>query len=286
MASGSDAHIRELFSRLDGLLYELKEAFFRLEEQALRDELTGLYNRRALDRRLEEEAHRAKRHGRPFSLLFIDVDDFKGLNDAHGHCVGDEVLKSIAGTIVAQGRAMDLFFRYGGEEFVALLPETRLDDAMIVAERIRRAVAESTSAGGVRQVTVSVGVAAFPDHGEDIPTLLRAADRAQYSAKGSGKNRVYKVGAAPEEEGLPRDGGREERPLWLPPPGEVRVAVGFNQGRQEPSALWLNGEVHPITSATALGTAGAGGGPRYVVTAGGGRFELFRRQGQWFLKQL
>lgn len=283
MSAGPDSQIRELLSRFEALFSELKEAVARLEEQALRDELTGLYNRRALDRRLEEEMHRALRHRRPFSLLFIDVDDFKGLNDAYGHCLGDQVLQEIGQTLLAHGRAMDVFFRYGGEEFVAILPETVTADALKVAERIRRAVAERPLAGGVVQVTVSVGVATFPDHGGSVAELIKAADRAQYRAKGRGKNRVYTVSDVAHEEASGPLGGRL---LPLPSSGEVRVAVGFNQDLGEPSALWVDGELHPIESATPIEAPAAGAGRRYVVATGSGRFELFRRDREWFVKPL
>ena len=286
MSEGPHSHsqIRELLSRFETLLSELKEAVARLEEQALRDELTGLYNRRALDQRLEEEVHRALRHNRCFSLLFIDVDDFKDLNDSYGHYLGDQVLREIGQTLLANGRAMDVFFRYGGEEFVAILPETKASDALKVAERVRRAVAEHPFAGGAVQVTVSVGVAAFPDHGESVSELLKAADRAQYRAKGRGKNRVYTVG-----DGDSGDNASHRLNCWLlatPPPGEVRVAVGFSQGQDEPSALWVDGELQPIESATPIGALGAGADRRYVVATGAGRFELFRRDRGWFLRPL
>ncbi len=281
MSAGPDSQIQELLGRFEALLSELKEAVARLEEQALRDELTGLYNRRALDRRLEEEVHRALRHGRSFSLLFIDVDDFKGLNDSYGHCLGDKVLQEIGKILLANGRAMDVFFRYGGEEFVAILPETKTSDAVKVAERVRRAVAERPLAGGAVQVTVSVGVATFPDHGGSVSELLESADRAQYRAKGRGKNRVYTVG-----EGAGALDRLDGRLLSIPPSGEVRVAVGFSQGQDEPSALWVDGELHPIESAMPVGALGAGGDRWYVVATGAGRFELFRRDREWFLKPL
>lgn len=284
MAAGSDSHIRELFSRLEALVSELKEAFSRLEEQAFRDELTGLYNRRALDRRLEEEVHRALRQGHAFSLLFIDVDDFKELNDAFGHGMGDEVLKEIGGILVAHGRAMDLFFRYGGEEFVALLPGTKLKDALKVGERIRQAVAEYAFLEGEAEVTVSVGVAAYPDHGEDVATLLRAADQAQYDAKGRGKNQVYTVGGTTSDDGASTSG--ESRPLPVPPRGEARVAVGFSQENGEPSALWIDGEMHPIESLSEITARLPGVGRRYLVGTQSGRFELFRRNREWFIKPL
>lgn len=282
MAAGSDSHIQELFSRLEALLAELKEAFSRLEEQAFRDELTGLYNRRALDRRLEEEVHRSLRHGHPFSLLFIDTDDFKDLNDAFGHGIGDQVLKEIGEVLVTHGRAMDLFFRYGGEEFVALLPQTKLNDALKVAERIRRAVAEKPFADGTAQVTVSVGVATYPDHGEDVATLLRAADQAQYDAKGRGKNQVYTVGGATPGDDDPSEEG--SRPLPAPPAGEVRAAVGFSPDEGEPSALWIDGEMLSIQSSREIAARAAGIERRYVVDTEIGRFELFCRGREWFIR--
>jgi diguanylate cyclase (GGDEF)-like protein len=179
----------------------LAAANARLRELSMRDELTGLFNRRALFEQLELEVQRSARYGREFSLLFLDVDDFKRINDAHGHAAGDAALRTIATLLHSTDgvRRSDFVARYGGEEFCVVLPETPLAGAEVKAERIRSA-AETlpplvTGAGAPLSLTVSVGVASFPHHGDDVDSLLKAADGAQYVAKQSGKNRVVVAGS-------------------------------------------------------------------------------------------
>lgn len=161
---------------------------------ACTDGLTGLYNHRQFILMFGEESSRAARYSKPLSLVMLDVDDFKKFNDTYGHPVGDKVLAAVARTLRESLRGCDHSFRYGGEEFVAILPETGLDQALIVAERIREMVfAESsrTLAGIAPQgVTVSVGVATCPRDGQG-EKLLKAVDDQLYRAKREGKNRVY-----------------------------------------------------------------------------------------------
>lgn len=161
---------------------------------ATRDGLTGLANRRHLDEALEGEWRRAARNGEPLALLLLDIDDFKALNDAHGHQAGDEVLRRIGALMRSFGnRSGDVAGRYGGEELALLLPNTPLDRARSVAEAVRCAVAElDLSALGVPAVTVSVGVAVASQSGDadSAARLVGTADRALYNAKRSGKNRV------------------------------------------------------------------------------------------------
>jgi diguanylate cyclase (GGDEF)-like protein len=167
-----------------------------LYELAMVDGLTGLFVRRYFDARIEEEIERSDRYGSAFSVLMMDVDDFKSLNDAHGHLMGDRVLRGIANVIKAQVRGVDTAARYGGEEMAVILPRTELVNAYNVGERIRAAIADLriTTDGEPPQalrVTASFGIAAYPEStaadGED---LVRRADRALYRAKKTGKNRV------------------------------------------------------------------------------------------------
>jgi diguanylate cyclase (GGDEF)-like protein len=165
----------------------------RLYELATVDGLTGLFVRRYFDTRLREELERARRYGTDFSVLILDVDDFKRLNDTHGHAAGDKVLREVAHVIRRNMRGVDVPARYGGEEFAAILPRTSALDAHVVAERVRQDIAGTRVAVGevALGVTVSVGVACFPDSGaESLDQLVALADQALYRAKQSGKNRV------------------------------------------------------------------------------------------------
>ena len=177
---------------------ELRELDRQLERQAAElqrlsnlDGLTGLHNRRALDARLETELARSRRSGAPLSLLMLDIDDFKEVNDRFSHTVGDEVLKHLAQLMCSQLRDVDLCARYGGEEFVVVMPDTGTSGAVEVAEKLR-GVIESESWDGLHhriQLTVSLGVASLRPQ-EDGSTLLARADAMLYRAKRLGKNRV------------------------------------------------------------------------------------------------
>ena len=180
----------------------------RLAEGALQDALTGLYNRRHLDERLGSELAAAQRHGRPLSLLLVDVDHFKEVNDAHGHLAGDETLKMVAFVLRGAVRKEDVLARYGGEEFVVIARETPLQGARALAERIRRAVERSRCSwqGTELGVTVSIGVTVSVGLTEYAPgrserEFLQAADRALYAAKQQGRNRVVAqlLGTVPEQ---------------------------------------------------------------------------------------
>jgi len=164
-----------------------------LREMALRDSLTGLYNRRYLEDGLEREMRRADRNGKPVSVIMIDVDHFKRFNDLYGHDAGDRVLTTIAGAVSANIRPSDIACRYGGEELAVVLGEAGLECAQQRAELIRDAV-RATSLSHLGQalppVTASFGVASYPAHGSSAAELLKAADRALYRAKQEGRNRV------------------------------------------------------------------------------------------------
>jgi diguanylate cyclase (GGDEF)-like protein len=167
-----------------------------LYELAMVDGLTGLFVRRYFDARIEEEIERSRRYGTPFSVIMLDVDDFKKLNDTYGHLVGDRVLRAIANVIKAQMRGVDTAARYGGEEMGVILPRTEMVGAYNLAERIRESIAElriTTDDEPPRAlgVTASLGISAFPESkANDGVDLVRRADKALYRAKKTGKNRV------------------------------------------------------------------------------------------------
>lgn len=174
--------------RLQGELREAHEEMTRLASQ---DPLTAMANRRSFDESLEEELARAERYGRALSILFIDVDHFKAVNDDYGHSAGDGALKELASVIGDCLRPADLPSRWGGEEFVVLLPETACVEALRAAERIRASVEHHafSFADGVG-LTCSIGTSSWPDDAEDAQGLLRLADDAVYGAKRRGRNRV------------------------------------------------------------------------------------------------
>lgn len=164
-----------------------------VERHSVTDKLTGLFNRRRFDEALADEALRAERYRHPLSLVLFDVDHFKRYNDRHGHVRGDGVLRQVGKVFTRTKRATDLAFRYGGEEFCLLLPETGLTEAKEVAERLREAVQRESFIGEHTQpgarITISLGVAMLTP-GEDPKELVRRADAALYDAKQRGRNRV------------------------------------------------------------------------------------------------
>jgi len=168
-------------------------------ELSVTDPLTGLYNRRYLDSQVEVLVDNAANRGRPLSLLMLDVDYFKAVNDTYGHAAGDRVLRELANRIRKHIRAVDLGFRVGGEEFVIVLPDTEADVALRVAERLRKAVSARAfplnNGKGALPVTISVGIAAFASPDDTLATLLKRADEALYKAKREGRNRVIEAAA-------------------------------------------------------------------------------------------
>ena len=168
----------------------------RVENLAATDALTGLFNRRYLDGALERELARADRSDSSLALLMLDIDHFKSFNDTYGHAMGDLVLKKVASTLSDGLRQADVLARFGGEEFVVVLPQVTAAAALDSAERIRASVERaSIHPGGERKhVTVSIGLAMLPDHGDSAETLLEAADQALYRAKNLGRNRVCRFG--------------------------------------------------------------------------------------------
>jgi len=163
----------------------LREVF---EHSASHDSLTNALIRRTLIGACEQELERCRRHGRSMALLMLDIDHFKAVNDAHGHQMGDRVLVDFVARITPLLRSPDQLGRFGGEEFVVLLPETTQEDAMVVGERIRAAVALPVA--GLPPITVSIGVASNRPDDAQIDALLGRADRALYKAKAEGRNRI------------------------------------------------------------------------------------------------
>ena len=177
---------------LQAQIDEIRALQARLSEQANRDPLTGLYNRRYLDTTLERELARCQREGQPLSLILIDIDHFKQVNDTWGHAAGDEVLRQLADMLASRARLADVACRYGGEEFLMLLPGMPLAVACERAEAWRRDFAGTTIVFGELsiQATLSMGVAGYPGHGTTARQLIERADEALYGAKAEGRNRV------------------------------------------------------------------------------------------------
>jgi diguanylate cyclase (GGDEF)-like protein len=166
--------------------------FAETQRLAITDELTSVHNRRHLFTLAEREVATARRYGRPVSAIMFDIDNFKRINDSHGHAVGDEVLRSVAARCSEVIRDVDVLGRYGGEEFAVLLPETPLQGAVETAERLRAAIGDrgiSTSVGDVA-VTISAGAAELSPETVDVHALLDRADAAMLFAKRLGRNRV------------------------------------------------------------------------------------------------
>jgi diguanylate cyclase (GGDEF)-like protein len=161
------------------------------------DSLTGLYNRTFFFSALEREIARGDRSGRAFCLVMLDLDDLKAINDRFGHIAGDQVLRGVSDIVRSGVRKIDVAARYGGDEFVALLPETDPTGGWVLAEKIRLTVAEQGLPGVDPGPTVSVGVVSYPADGRSADALLVSADRAMYASKRGGKNRVARAQAEP-----------------------------------------------------------------------------------------
>jgi two-component system, cell cycle response regulator len=169
------------------------ERYHQAKERAFVDDVTGAYNARYLFTALDHEIRRAERYGTQLALLFLDIDRFKLVNDQHGHLVGSRTLRRLAEVLGQCIRQVDTLARYGGDEFTILLVDTSLESGIQIAERIRAAVARAnfeTRGSGSLQVTVSVGVAAFPMHGRGAEGLIDMADKAMYRSKSLGRDRV------------------------------------------------------------------------------------------------
>jgi diguanylate cyclase (GGDEF)-like protein len=163
--------------------------FARMEQLALTDELTGCFNRRWFEMQFERDLQMASRISQPLSLIILDLDNFKEINDTAGHEAGDLALRLLADSVRANLRAVDTAVRYGGDEFVVILPQANIQGGLVVGERLRSRI-EQIEVPGFGRLTASLGLATFPVHGSSRDTLLQAADRALYTSKELGRNRI------------------------------------------------------------------------------------------------
>ena len=187
----ADNELLLLHTVADQLAVAVNQAhlFAQMQQQALTDGLTGCYNRRSFELQLERDLHLATRMRQPLSLIMLDLDHFKQINDQAGHDAGDVALRMLADTLRAELRAVDTAARFGGDEFVLILPQANNEGAQLVAERLRKRI-EDTVVPGFGRVTASFGVATFPTHASSRDTLVVAADRALYNSKNAGRNRI------------------------------------------------------------------------------------------------
>lgn len=191
----AEAENRALLQALSRKNEELERFNKALWDQATHDGLTGLYNYLYFQEALSREIARSTRHGKPLSLILLDVDSFKRYNDGHGHQVGDDALRSIGEILLQRIRKSDIAARYDGDEFVVLLPEVGREHGMQIAEALREAIAGHPFHGRETQprgnVTASFGMAVYPEDGSDPSSMIREADRMMYLAKQAGGNRVH-----------------------------------------------------------------------------------------------
>lgn len=207
--------ITRLYQQIEEKNATLSEINARLQALATTDPLTGLPNHRAMVAAIEQELTRSERYARPCTLLFADLDHFKAINDGYGHPVGDAILREFATTVRTALRGIDTLGRWGGEEFMLLLPETEAEDALAAAERVRTTIASHVfDAGGGMRLTCSLGVATYPFDALEREELVTAADRAMYGAKKLGRNQV-RIASDPVILALDTDqpGSREDAAL-------------------------------------------------------------------------
>ncbi|HSM72282.1 MAG TPA: diguanylate cyclase [Anaerolineales bacterium] len=201
--------LRHAMDRLQSQLIEIGLLQKELREQAIRDALTNLFNRRYLDETLERELARAAREGYPLCIVMMDIDHFKDVNDTYGHEAGDTVLRELSKMVTKQSRQGDFVCRYGGEEFVLVMPNISIDIAKERADSLLRSISSLFVSFGRfnLNITVSMGVSWFPEHGETRDDLLRTADKALYAAKNKGRNQaVVYQNLETEEDDLPSRG--------------------------------------------------------------------------------
>lgn len=195
-----EERVKERTRQLEQRAMELEEANRKISDLVYLDPLTGVANRRSLDDTLTREIERASRLGLPLTIIMVDVDHFKAVNDTFGHVMGDKVLQAMGATLPSLLRPYDLVARYGGEEFLIMMPDTTLKNGALAAERFRAAISEIAIEGLSQQVTASFGVATLlPGHPSD--SLVGRADKAMYLAKQKGRNRVETIGEKGSGEG-------------------------------------------------------------------------------------
>ncbi len=189
-----------LLARIAGIILENAQLHETLRQEAIRDPLTNLFNRRFMEESLARELQRAERSRHPLAVVMLDIDHFKRVNDTYGHDAGDTVLRELATLFKAHIRGSDIACRYGGEEFILILPETTLDNTLKRMEELRFEIkhhAISHEGTLIGHITVSFGVTIFPEHGENGKNLLKAADEALYRAKHAGRDRIMIANKAP-----------------------------------------------------------------------------------------
>ncbi|GEM_PF-2429067 len=226
--------IERLLSKIQNpqLSCELRKLFGELHSYAFIDSLTGLNNRRYFDDQLEVELERAKKKEQALSILFIDVDNFKAVNDRLGHPIGDQVLRDVAAKMKENLRRVDLITRFGGEEFAVILPGSDKGQAASIAERIRKAVEDGIFLG--QKLTISCGVASFPAHATDSASLVLLADRAMYCAKATSKNKVMIAG---------------QFQFMM----AKKATLGYLTDREKPVSIWVEEKFFPVHSWKQIG---------------------------------
>ena len=187
--AGAEMDFLGMFAKQVELAITIADLFQAVRDQAVTDALTGLYNRRYFEEALDKEVQRSKRTMQPFSVIGIDLDFLKNINDTYGHIFGDIAIKTIADVLKANARSVDIPARIGGEEFNVLLPGVGSDGAMIAAERIRKSI-EETKIEKIGHITGSFGVATYLEHSDNIEEILELTDQAMYTSKRNGRNRV------------------------------------------------------------------------------------------------
>ena len=191
--SDEDARVAELFANQVAIALDNSRRVEQMERQAVTDQLTNLYNRRAFADMAEKEVGRARRYLRPLAIIMFDIDHFKNVNDTHGHLMGDKVLRILTEKVTKTTRSTDFVCRYGGEEFIVLMPEAGREEALAMAERLREMVSGITIVApeGTLSMTISLGIAALRSDGdESLEGLINRADKAMYEAKAAGRNTV------------------------------------------------------------------------------------------------
>ncbi len=231
VSDSDDARIKTTVGQAAPVLANLRSLALA-EFRASNDSLTGLPNKRATEDTLKRMVAQAGRSVAPLTAIMLDLDHFKSINDRYGHPKGDEVLAAVGLAIQSGLRASDFAGRFGGEEFLILLPETSVQGAWQVAESIRLSIAAVNIPGVDRAVTASLGIAGLLEHAGDATGLLREADRAQYAAKAAGRNRTVVAAVASDAETGERPDGTSPQHAVLPvlPVPSMRAAAGTTAG--------------------------------------------------------